>query len=43
MTHDDTRDGTTALFAALNVFTGVVIGQWPPTHRNGEFVKFRRP
>jgi transposase len=39
MTHDYTRNGTTTLFAALNVLTGVVLGQCPPRHRNGEFLK----
>jgi hypothetical protein len=38
MTHDYTRNGTTTLFAALNVLTGVVIGQCLPRHRNGEFL-----
>ena len=42
MTHDYKRNGTTTLFAALNVVTGVVIGQCLPRHRNGEFLKFLR-
>jgi transposase len=42
MTHDYKRNGTTTLFAALNVLTGVVIGQCLPMHRNGEFLKFLR-
>jgi len=42
MTHDYKRNGTTTLFAALNVLTGVVIGQCLPKHRNGEFSKFLR-
>jgi transposase len=42
MTHDYKRHGTTTLFAALNVLTGVVIGQCLPRHRNGEFLKFLR-
>src|ERR1700716_114968 len=42
MTHDYKRHGTTTLFAALNVLTGVVIGQCLPRHRNTEFVKFLR-
>lgn len=42
MTHEDKRNGTTTLFAALNVLTGVVIGQCLPRHRNGEFLKFLR-
>jgi transposase len=40
MTHDYKRNGTTTLFAALNVLTGVVLGQCLPRHRNGEFLKF---
>ena len=40
MTHDYKRNGTTTLFAALNVLTGMVIGQCLPKHRNGEFLKF---
>ena len=42
VTHDYKRNGTTTLFAALNVLTGVVIGQCLPRHRNGEFLKFLR-
>jgi transposase len=42
MTHDYKRNGTTTLFAALNVLTGVVIGQCLPRHRNEEFLKFLR-
>ena len=42
MTHDYKRNSTTTLFAALNVLTGVVIGQCLPRHRNGEFLKFLR-
>jgi transposase len=42
MTHDYRRRGTTTLFAALNVLTGVVIGQCLPRHRHGEFLKFLR-
>jgi transposase len=42
MTHDYKRNGTTTLFAALNVLTGMVIGQCLPRHRNGEFLKFLR-
>jgi hypothetical protein len=30
MTHDYKRNGTTTLSAALNVLTGVVIGEGPP-------------
>ena len=42
MTHDYKRNGTTTLFAALNVLTGTVIGQCLPRHRHGEFLKFLR-
>ena len=42
MTHDYKRNGTTTLFAALNVLTGVVIGQCLPKHRNSEFLRFLR-
>lgn len=39
-THDYVRNGTTSLFAALNVATGEVIGQCHRRHRQQEFVKF---
>jgi transposase len=39
-THDYTRHGTTSLFAALNVATGVVVGKCHRRHRSQEFVKF---
>ena len=42
MTHDYKRNGTTTLFAALNVLTGAVIGQCLPRHRHEEFLKFLR-
>jgi len=42
MTHDYKRNGTTTLFAALDVLTGTVTGQCYPKHRNGEFLKFLR-
>jgi transposase len=42
MTHDYKRNGTTTLFAALNVLTGVVIGECLQRHRHGEFLKFLR-
>jgi transposase len=42
MTHDYKRNGTTTLFAALNVLTGVILGKCLPRHRNGEFLKFLR-
>ena len=40
MTHDYKRNGTTTLFAALDVLKGVVIGQCLPRHRHQEFLKF---
>jgi transposase len=42
MTHDYKRHGTTTLFAALDVLTGVVIGECLPRHRHEEFLKFLR-
>jgi transposase len=39
-THDYTRHGTTALFAALNVKTGKVIGEFHQRHRAREFRTF---
>jgi transposase len=39
-THDDTRHGPTALFAALNVTTGKVIGEFHHRHRAAEFRRF---
>jgi transposase len=40
MTHDYKRNGTTTLFAALNVATGEVIGECLPRHRAKEFLTF---
>jgi transposase len=40
MTHDYKRHGTTTLFAALNVRTGLVIGDCQPRHRAKEFIRF---
>ena len=40
MTHDYKRNGTTTLFAALNVKTGEVIGECQPRHRAKEFIRF---
>jgi len=40
MTHDYKRNGTTTLFAALDVLTGKVIGSCLPKHRHNEFLKF---
>ena len=38
--HDYKRNGTTTLFAALNIATGEVIGDCHPRHRHQEFLKF---
>ena len=40
MTHDYKRNGTTTLFAALDVLKGEVIGRCMPRHRHQEFLKF---
>lgn len=40
MTHDYKRNGTTTLFAALDVLKGQVIGQCMKRHRHQEFLKF---
>jgi transposase len=40
MTHDYKRNGTTTLFAALNVLDGSVIGQCMQQHRHQEFIRF---
>ncbi len=42
MTHDYKRNGTTTLFAALNVLEGTVIGHCVPRHRHQEFLQFLR-
>ena len=42
MTHDYKPNGTTTLFAALDVATGKVIGQCQPRHPHEEFLKFLR-
>jgi hypothetical protein len=42
MTHDYKRNGTTSLFAALNLLEGTVIGECHPRHRHQEFLKFLR-
>ena len=39
-THDYLRYGTTSLFAALDVATGRVIGEWHRRHRGHEFLQF---
>ena len=40
MTHDYKRNGTTTLFAALNVLTGVVIGSCMKKHTHLEWLRF---
>lgn len=40
MTHDYKRNGTTTLFAALDIATGAVIGECLPRHRAKEFLSF---
>ena len=40
MTHDYKRNGTTTLFAALNVLDGTVLGRNMQRHRHQEFIRF---
>ena len=40
MTHDYKRNGTTTLFAALNVLDGAVLGRCMQRHRHQEFLRF---
>src|SRR5487761_1631367 len=40
MTHDYKRNGTTTLFAALEVLEGSVIGRCMQRHRHQEFIRF---
>ncbi|TCP72049.1 homeodomain-containing protein [Rhizobium sp. PP-CC-2G-626] len=40
MTHDYKRNGTTTLFAALNVLDGTVLGRCMSRHRHQEFIRF---
>ena len=42
MTHDYKRNGTTTLFAALNVLDGTVISMCQPQHRHEEWLQFLR-
>src|SRR5881296_1494343 len=42
MTHDYKRNGTTTLFAALNILDGKVIADCMPQHRHQEWLKFLR-
>jgi len=40
MTHDYKRNGTTSLFAALNILDGTIISQCQARHRHQEWLKF---
>jgi hypothetical protein len=40
MPHDYKRNGTTTLFAALNILDGSVIGRNMQRHRHQEFIRF---
>lgn len=42
MAHDYKHNGTTTLFAALNVLDGQVIAQYQPRHRHIEWLRFLR-
>lgn len=42
MTHDCKRNGTTTLFAALDLLQGKVIGDFHKRHRHQEFLQFLR-
>jgi transposase len=42
MTHDYKRNGTTTLFAALDLVQGKVIGDFRKRHRHQEYLKFLR-
>ena len=42
MTHDYKRNGTSTLFAALNILTGEVLGQCTKRHRHIEWLHFLR-
>jgi putative transposase len=42
VTHDYVRNGTTTLFAALDVATGTVFTECKPRHRHQEFLAFLR-
>lgn len=42
ITHDYVRHGTTTLFAALDVASGVVLTECKPRHRHQEFLSFLR-
>jgi hypothetical protein len=40
MTHEYKRNGTTTLFAALNVLEGKIVGRCMQRHRHQEFIRF---
>ena len=40
MTHDYKRNGTTTLFAALDILTGKAVGRHSKRHRHQEFIEF---
>ena len=40
MTHDYKRNGTTTLFAAMNILDGTVVGRCMSSHTHKEFIKF---
>lgn len=40
MTHDYKRNGTTTLFAALNILDGSIIGRNMQRHLHQEFIRF---
>ena len=40
MTHDDKRNGTTSLFAAMNTLDGSIISKCMRRHRHGEWLAF---
>ena len=40
MTHDYKRNGTTTLFAALDVLEGTILGRCMQRHRHQEFIRF---
>jgi len=42
MTHDYKRNGTTTLFAALNILDGKVVGECHARHRHQEWLRFLR-
>ena len=42
MTHDYKRNGTTTLFAALNILDGKVVGECHTRHRHQEWLRFLR-